>query len=103
MVRNEKAVKIYNFKDGRGFEPDYLLFLINKKGTSLTYQLFVEPKGAHLAEHDKWKDDFLKEISKKFKGKTLDFGRGKYRVRGVPFYNSENENEFSDKLRKTIA
>ncbi len=98
LVRNERAVKIYNFKDGKGFEPDYLLFLTSKKGASLTYQLFVEPKGAHLAEHDKWKDDFLKEISEKFKGKTFEFGTSKYRVRGVPFYNSENENEFKDKF-----
>lgn len=102
LVRNEKAIKIYNFKDGRGFEPDYLLFLVNKKGASVTYQLFVEPKGVHLAEHDKWKDDFLKEMSEKFKGRTLEFGKGKYRVRGVPFYNSENENEFKEKLLEVI-
>ena len=102
LVRNERTMKIYNFKDGKGFEPDYLLFLTSKKGVSVTYQLFVEPKGAHLAEHDKWKDDFLREISEKFKGKTLEFGKGKYRVRGVPFYNSENENEFKEKLLEIL-
>ena len=94
LVRNERAMKIYNFKDGRGFEPDYLLFLTNKNGASLTYQLFVEPKGKHLAKYDEWKDDFLKEISEKFKGK--------YRVRGVPFYFRENENEFKEKLLEVI-
>jgi len=45
LVRNERQLKIYNFKDGATFEPDYLLFLTNKKGQNITYQLFIEPKG----------------------------------------------------------
>jgi type III restriction enzyme len=99
LVRNERQLKIYNFKDGRAFEPDYLLFLTDKKGASLTYQLFIEPKGAHLLEHDKWKDDFLEEIRVKFKAKIFEFKKGaKYKVLGVPFYNSENENDFKEKL-----
>lgn len=52
LVRNERQMKIYNFRDGRAFEPDYILFLLNKEGEKLTYQLFIEPKGKHLIEHD---------------------------------------------------
>ena len=72
LIRNERHFKIYNFSDGRAFEPDFVLFLHKKNGNMLTYQIFIEPKGKHLKEHDKWKQDFLKEITKKFEGKTLE-------------------------------
>jgi len=101
LVRNERQMKIYNFKDGATFEPDYLLFLINKKGKNITYQLFIEPKGQHLAEYDKWKNDFLEEI--KDKSKIIELNKGnKYKIIGLPFYNHENENEFKDKLIDSI-
>ncbi len=104
LVRNERQMKIYNFADGRGFEPDYLLFLVNKKGKRLIYQIFVEPKGGHLLETDKWKDDFLKDIAVEYKNKVLKLGKGtKYKIVGVPFYNSESENEFMDKLKEAIS
>lgn len=103
LVRNERVMKIYNFYDGAAFEPDYLLFLVDKKGGSLAYQLFIEPKGAHLREHDKWKENFLEEITARFKDKKpLEFARGKYKILGIPFYESENENEFREKLMETI-
>ncbi|MGD9489194.1 MAG: DEAD/DEAH box helicase family protein [Calditrichaceae bacterium] len=99
LIRNENHFKIYNFSDGRAFEPDFVLFLKEKAGQLLTYQLFVEPKGKHLKEHDKWKQDFLKEISKRFAGKLLDFSKSKkYRLIGVPFYNNEDENKFKQHL-----
>lgn len=99
LVRNERQLKIYKFSDGRAFEPDYLLFLVDKAGNGITYQLFLEPKGAHLAEGEKWKSEFLEEIKEKFKDKILEFSKTqKYKVIGVPFYQSENENEFKEKL-----
>ena len=102
LIRNEKHFKIYNFKDGRAFEPDFVLFLKQKKGTILTYQMFIEPKGKHLKEHDKWKEDFLKQIREKFKGKIFEFitraKAQKYRLTGVPFYNNEDENQFKKNL-----
>ncbi|KKR79777.1 MAG: hypothetical protein UU24_C0002G0013 [Candidatus Nomurabacteria bacterium GW2011_GWA2_40_9] len=97
LVRNERQLKIYNFKDGATFEPDYLLFLTNKKGQNITYQLFIEPKGKHLAEYDKWKNDFLSQI--KDTAKIIELNKNnKYRVLGLPFYNNEDENQFKDKL-----
>lgn len=103
LVRNERQLKIYNFSDGRGFEPDYLLFLVGKKGENHTYQLFIEPKGQHLREHDLWKDKFLEEIQTRFKGKTFITGsKAGYRVVGVPFYNSEDENQFIEKMLAAI-
>ena len=102
LIRNEKHFKIHNFADGRGFEPDFVLFLRQKTGEMLTYQMFIEPKGKHLKEHDKWKENFLKQIREKFKGKTLEFitraRTQKYRLTGVPFYNNEEENLFKESL-----
>ena len=106
LIRNERHFKIYSFFDGQAFEPDFVMFLQGKNGNMLTYQIFIEPKGKHLKEHDKWKQSFLKEITEKFKGKTLDFKTQqkthKYRVVGVPFYNNEDENQFKQSLYEVI-
>jgi len=102
LIRNERQMKIYNFRDGRAFEPDYVLFLLSKEGKELTYQLFVEPKGEYLVEHDQWKFDFLEEIREKFKGQILQFGKSKYKVLGIPFYSSTEENEFKEKLLEAL-
>ena len=45
LVRNERHFKIYSFEDGQAFEPDFVLFLREKNGNMLTYQVFIEPKG----------------------------------------------------------
>lgn len=104
LIRNERQLKIFDFKSGQGFEPDYLLFLIDKDGKGLTYQLFIEPKGRHLLEHDKWKDEFLVQIQERFKDKILEFEKGKkYKIFGVPFYNAEDENMFTEKLMQIVS
>lgn len=106
LVRNERHFKIYSFSDGQAFEPDFVLFLREKTGNLLTYQIFIEPKGKHLKEHDKWKQEFLREVTEKFKGKTLEFmtqrRTQKYRLVGVPFYNNEDENKFKQSLYEVV-
>jgi len=106
LVRNERYFKIYSFSDGQAFEPDFVLFLQDKTGSMLTYQIFIEPKGKHIKEHDKWKETFLKEISEKFEGKTLEFKTQErsqtYRLIGVPFYNNEDENNFKQSLYEIL-
>jgi len=103
LFRNERQLKIYNFSNGQAFEPDYLLFLVNKDGKGITYQLFLEPKGEYLLEHDKWKSEFLEEIREKFGDKILEFSKSqKYKIIGVPFYNQETENDFKEKLLESI-
>jgi type III restriction enzyme len=103
LVRNERHFKLYNFKDGQGFEPDFVLFLRAKNGEMLTYQIFIEPKGRHLNEYDKWKQAFLKEITENFKGETLEFAtqskKEKYRLVGMLFYNNKDENKFKQEFR----
>lgn len=65
LLRNEKAVTIYSFDDGRAFEPDFLLFANDRKTGNVSWQIFIEPKGSQLIERDKWKEAFLLEITEK--------------------------------------
>lgn len=103
LIRNEGHFKIYNFSDGQAFEPDFVLFLREKGGELLTFQVFVEPKGRHLKEHDLWKEQFLKEIREQYADKILTMNAGtKYRLVGVPFYNNEDENEFKATLMDVL-
>lgn len=103
LLRNEGHFAIYNFSDGAAFQPDFVLFLHEKNGKSLTYQLFIEPKGAHLTDKDRWKEDFLKEIKQEFGSKILELEESKYRLIGVPFYNNEDENVFRENLESALA
>ncbi len=104
LMRNEGHFAIYNFSDGQAFQPDFVLYLKEKNGQSLTYQLFIEPKGAFLAEHDRWKEDFLKEIKQEYKGNLLTVEGGtKYRLIGIPFYTSADENAFRDSLNSALS
>lgn len=84
LIRNEREVKIID-KAGRAFEPDFILFCKQKEGEELTYQVFIEPKGNHLVAHDKWKEEFLKEI--RDEQRTIKIDTDKYLITGVPFYN----------------
>ena len=100
LIRNEREIKIID-KLGRAFEPDFILFCKQKQDKELTYQVFIEPKGNHLVSHDKWKEDFLKEI--KSEEKTILINTDKYLITGVPFYNNENENDFKKSLETVLG
>jgi type III restriction enzyme len=100
LIRNEREVKIID-KLGRAFEPDFILFCKQKDGEELTFQVFIEPKGGHLLTHDKWKEDFLKEI--KAERKTIKINTDKYLITGVPFYNNTIENEFRSSLEDVLG
>ena len=102
LLRNEGHFSIYNFFDGKPFQPDFVLFLREKNGNALCYQLFIEPKGEHLAENDRWKEKFLQEIRAEYRSKILTENR-KYRIIGVPsFYHERYENQFKDDLNTAL-
>jgi len=103
LLRNEGHFAIYNFSDGQAFQPDFALFLREKQGNFVSYQFFVEPKGKFLQPHEQWKEDFMRDITVKFKDKLLTFDSTKYRLIGLPFYNQENENPFWDALSDKFA
>lgn len=103
LLRNEGHFSIYNFSDGSPFQPDFVLFLREKNGDARSYQLFIEPKGEHLAEHDRWKEEFLQEIRAEYRSKILT-ENSKYRIIGVPsFYHERYENQFKDDLTAALT
>jgi len=102
LLRNEGHFAIYNYIDGQAFQPDFVLFLRKKGGELFIYQLFIEPKGSHLKEHDHWKEIFLAEITADFGDRALMFEDKKYRLTGVPFYNNEDENQFRASLETVL-
>ena len=100
LIRNEREIKIFD-KLGRAFEPDFLLFCKQREEKQMTFQVFIEPKGGHLLGHDKWKEDFLKEI--RADQKTIQIQTDTYLITAVPFYNYNNENEFKATLESTFT
>ena len=99
VIRNERVVKIVD-SEGRVFEPDFLLYLRKKDDKQYVYQIFVEPKGAHLKGKDKWKEDLLKSFQAK--GMTFEIDSDNYHITGVPFYNKGDENEFKKELETLL-
>ena len=101
-MRNERLapLAIYSFETGERFEPDFLLFLRKKGQPYKQQQLYVEPKGTHLLETDKWKEDFLLAIEQNAIPHTVYVDNTDYRIIGLPFYNQENRmTEFRDALK----
>lgn len=102
LIRNERHFKIYNFDDGRPLEPDFLLFLTDKKKkVSLHYQIFIEPKGWHLFEHDEWKEKFLKVLKANHIVKQL-WKNKKYTIWGMPFYNEQYRKQILEEEFETL-
>jgi type III restriction enzyme len=103
LLRNEEVYKIYDFDQGRGFEPDFLLFLKGKKG-NLYYQIFIEPKGSQFTDKEGgfkeskegWKEEFLQQVKNKYsKGDLLKAENKNYKLIGLPLFNKREENAFS--------
>ena len=103
LLRNEMHFAIYNFSDGQAFYPDFALFLQEKKGELVCFQFFVEPKGKFLQPTDRWKENFMRDITTEFKDKLLTFDSKKFRLIGLPFYNEDNENPFWDALTHALT
>lgn len=67
-----------------------MLLANDQRDASVSWQIFIEPKGGHLLEHDQWKEDSLKEIGAEAKvvAENKDV-----RILGLPFYNSDLEQQ----------
>lgn len=94
LLRNEEVYKIFDFDTGRGFQPDFLLLLHGKNGgQNAYYQVFIEPKGAHLKgeDNDGWKENFLQEITNRYGfEKIIMENSSGYVLIGLPFFNSQD-------------
>jgi type III restriction enzyme len=99
LIRNERELKIYD-KQGRAFEPDFLLFCKQREGEQMTFQVFIEPKGDGFVAKDKWKEGFLEYIRNE--KKSIKINTDKYLITALPFYSYSNENEFKANLECTL-
>ena len=100
LLRNEKAVTIYSFEEGRAFEPDFILLANDKKVGNISWQIFIEPKGSQFLDSNNtfknskegWKEKFLLQITERDEAKTL-LDDEQYRIVGLPFFNNEMSKE----------
>lgn len=100
LIRNERSLKLFD-SQGRGFEPDFILFCKEQGTSGYTYQVFIEPKGAHLVAGDQWKADFLKKIADTKASFAMD--TDKYRITAAAmFYNEAAENDFKAELEAAL-
>ncbi|MFJ1628459.1 hypothetical protein ACEN4P_12270 [Marinilactibacillus psychrotolerans] len=102
LVRNERIAElaIYTFDTGERFEPDFLLFLQESKSEGyIQQQIYIEPKGSHLLETDKWKEEALKEINDEAIPVVTYVDNNDYHIFGLPFYNTEYRiEEFTENM-----
>lgn len=105
LVRNEglRDLRLYDFDEGRCFEPDFLLYLRRKDNNIyLQEQIFIESKGEHLVREDKWKEDFLLRIEEEGIPIKIYADDHKYRIYGLPFFNDTQKATFENTLRKIV-
>ena len=111
LLRNEEVYKIYDFKKGRGFMPDFILFLKSKNKDKLYYQVLIEPKGNEFIGEDNtfqtgkegWKETFLEEISNKYGfDNIIKAENPKYRLIGLPFFNEDHNTSFKEEYETII-
>lgn len=110
LLRNEEVYKIYDFAEGRGFMPDFLLFL-KSKGKNLYYQVFIEPKGSQFKDaagnfensKEGWKETFLTEISNKYAGASILKSENKeYKLVGLPLFNLSSSSRFKNSINNHL-
>jgi len=110
LVRNEKYFEVYNFPDGKVFEPDFVLFLRkDKKSKVISYQVFIEAKGDQFKDEnglfekskEGWKQKFLIELEDNNKIE-LKLEDKSFKLIGLPFYNEELRRDFEEAFNKAL-
>ncbi len=105
LIRNEEVYKIFDFEKGRGFQPDFILFLSSKEKDKIYYQIFIEPKQQKYmtTEDEIWKENFLEQISNKYGfGKVIKKENTNYKLIGLPFFNKNSNSKFEEQFQKIL-
>lgn len=110
LLRNEQVFAIYDFEEGRRFEPDFLFMLRDKKSKKvLVHQVLIEPKGNQFKDSsggfeqskESWKQEFLLQLEgdaeTNYKPPNKEF-----RILGLPFYNKGIESEFEEAFKDKL-
>lgn len=105
LLRNERQMHLYSFDGGERFEPDYVLFLQKDSVEGFEQlQVLIEPKGTHLVEPDKWKEDFLLQLKEKAIPVKTFVDDNDYHIWGFHFFNRDvRETEFAIDLETLQA
>lgn len=110
LLRNEEVYKIYDFEQGRGFMPDFMLFL-KQKNKGQYYQIYIEPKGDQFKDDqgtffgskEAWKERFLSQITQKYGNEPILKAENKeFKLYGLPLYNKKSEDVFKTFLDDNI-
>jgi type III restriction enzyme len=110
LLRNEEVYKIFDFEKGRGFQPDFLLFLKSSQ-EEIYYQVFIEPKGSQFEDasgnfkegKEGWKEIFLDQITEKYNnGTALKVENHFYKLVGLPLYNAKKNQDFKKSVSKNL-
>ncbi|WP_181882385.1 DEAD/DEAH box helicase family protein [Helicobacter didelphidarum] len=79
----------------KGFAPDFVFIgFVNDK--EVVEQIFIEAKGKHLIEYEKWKQDFLLSL----KNKIIE---SKVNVNGMRFFTEERKKEFMSEFKEKLG
>ena len=109
LLRNEKFFQVFDFDEGRAFEPDFIMILKKRNRIISIYQIFIEPKGDQFKDNQSrfesskegWKQKFLVEIEKK-SNTDLKLENKHFKLIGLPFYNEKLEKDFEEALKNKI-
>lgn len=103
LLRNQKDLQIYSFKEGRATEPDFVLFMRRKNSDRMydNIQIFIEPKGEHLRKEDHWKEEFEMDIHK---DGYIQFStpNQKFDIWGMPFFTQRYSRVFEKALEENF-
>jgi type III restriction enzyme len=111
LLRNEKFFQLFDFDEGRPFEPDFIMILKKKNKVINIYQIFIEAKGDQFKDSkgrfenskEGWKQKFLLEIENNADiERNLQFENEHFKLLGLPFYNKTLEKEFEEALKEKI-
>lgn len=110
LLRNEEIYKVYDFEEGRGFMPDFLLFL-KSKDRNQYYQVFIEPKGNQFKDasgsyensKEGWKEKFMDDVTQQYGGNAILKAENKeYKLVGLPLYNIASSSKFKQKVNENL-
>jgi len=109
LLRNEKFFQVFDFDEGRAFEPDFIMILKKRNKVISIYQIFIEPKGDQFKDNqgrfekskEGWKEKFLLEIKEKA-DIDLNLENAHFKLMGLPFYNEKLRRTFENAFEKEV-
>lgn len=81
-----------------GFYPDFVFWGMRKDKREVIFQCFIEAKGAHLEELDRWKEEFLQALNYERKAQGVKH----IELRGMGFFTEKSRQKFTDEFRKIV-